>query len=482
MLLIRGVLTSLLFLSSSACYANLASTIVFEIRTTGNDNNGGCFDPSVASPGTDYSQQNAVQIAYTDLVIGTTTTQLTSAGNPFTSAHVGNCIHVLSGTGFTVGWYEVLSVAAGVATMDRSVGTASSTGGTGNLGGALGTPFTYAAQNTYTTQFKAWLKCGTYTITTGTTTANATLTWMLYGYNSSRGDRAVGCRPLITTSTNSTTMLSLSSTTYVFVVKFIDLSNTATTKAAFLTGSNNHTTALEDVTATGFLNYDLNPTAIVEYMYNSWIKNCTSSVHGGTTISGAFGTYVHTIINNNSGNVWTGSNSNGGGSVFQWWVDTIIYNNSGWAVNEAANSSGAGQYIIRNTDIISNTSGGFNLQIGDSPIFDNNIFYGNGTYGWVMQTNRNFLTMTRNNSYGGNTSGAYSVVGNYYPWGDINITGTPFTNASTGDFSLNSGVGTSLKASGFPGIFQGIATQGFVDVGAVQSTGVVKTFNYGSAR
>ena len=115
----------------------LSASQVWEVRTTGSDSNGGGF--KAAASGTDYSQQDAAQVTYSDLVIGTTTTQLTSAANPFTSAHVGNIVYVSGGTGFTTGRYEVTAVSAGVATMDRSVGTASSTGGIGKLGGAIAT-------------------------------------------------------------------------------------------------------------------------------------------------------------------------------------------------------------------------------------------------------------------------------------------------------------------------------------------------------
>src|SRR4051794_13294314 len=103
----------------------LPSTGVWEIRVTGASTNGAMFDPSVTAAGTDYSQQDAAQVTYTDLVIGATTTQLTSAANPFTSAYVGNTINVTGGTGFTVGRYNIRSVAGSTATMDRAVGTAS---------------------------------------------------------------------------------------------------------------------------------------------------------------------------------------------------------------------------------------------------------------------------------------------------------------------------------------------------------------------
>jgi hypothetical protein len=53
------------------------------------------------------------QIAYTDLVIGATTTNLTSAGNPFTSAHVGNTINITSGT--TTGFLDIGAVQSAAA-------------------------------------------------------------------------------------------------------------------------------------------------------------------------------------------------------------------------------------------------------------------------------------------------------------------------------------------------------------------------------
>src|SRR3990172_522671 len=99
----------------------LPATTVWEVRTDGNDANGGGF--VTGASGTDRSQQAAAQIAYTDLVIGGTTTELTSAAFPFSAAEVGNILNVTGGTGFTTGWYQVVSVAAGVATKDWSVGT-----------------------------------------------------------------------------------------------------------------------------------------------------------------------------------------------------------------------------------------------------------------------------------------------------------------------------------------------------------------------
>jgi len=79
----------------------------------------------------------AVDIAYTDLVIGSgsNTNQLTSAGNAFSSGQLGSSLVISGGTGFTTGTYRIISVNGTTAIMDRAVGTAASTSGTGTLVG-----------------------------------------------------------------------------------------------------------------------------------------------------------------------------------------------------------------------------------------------------------------------------------------------------------------------------------------------------------
>lgn len=88
--------------------ASLSSTLVWEVRTTGDPANGGAF--RAGATGTDYSQQDTAQVSYTDLAVdATTNTKVTSAANPFTSAHVGNVVKISSTGAWTPGYYEILS-------------------------------------------------------------------------------------------------------------------------------------------------------------------------------------------------------------------------------------------------------------------------------------------------------------------------------------------------------------------------------------
>lgn len=112
---------------------------IYAVLPGGNASNGGGFDNTVPSPGTDFSQQNSPQVTYTDLVIGASNT-VTSVAHPFSSIYPGNYIHITGGTGFTQGWYRVHTVSGSTATLDRSPGTNGSTGGGGKLGGAFASP------------------------------------------------------------------------------------------------------------------------------------------------------------------------------------------------------------------------------------------------------------------------------------------------------------------------------------------------------
>ena len=98
----------------------------------GSNNNGGGF---AASKG---GARITSPVTYTDLVIDAAdNTKISSAGErAFTATDAGNVINVQSGTGWTVQRAMINSVTAGVATMDRAMGTVGSTGGTGVLGGA----------------------------------------------------------------------------------------------------------------------------------------------------------------------------------------------------------------------------------------------------------------------------------------------------------------------------------------------------------
>lgn len=95
---------------------SIASTTIWEANAsaTASNVNGGGFNYSNANFLTDYTATDA----------NTDSPVISSASYTFVAGDVGAWIYVQAGTNWTVGFYEIQSVAAGAATVDASVGAA----------------------------------------------------------------------------------------------------------------------------------------------------------------------------------------------------------------------------------------------------------------------------------------------------------------------------------------------------------------------
>lgn len=429
----------------------LPATLVWEIRpTNGTANAGGGFDPAVASPGTDYSQQDAVQVAYTDLVIdAVTNTDVTSAATPFTSAHVGNNIAVTGGTGFTTGIYNIRSVTGVIARLDRAVGTTSSTGGTGNLGGArsgfsAGTTTLQAslvAGNTVWVKNEAWNEAVSCTVNGAAATPI-----VVEGYNASRGDAPLtgATMPTNDRATVAGNACSFNATNYI--IKYIR------SRRAGSNGFGNMQNGLYY-----FCISDTNASNGFQLNAGTTLVGCESYGNTGAGVSQnqaarCVGCYVH----DNTG----AGISNGG-------LPVALFN-----IIEANASHGMqGPFDISTATIIGNTINGNTGASTDginstaaamSPValMLNNIIANNGRYG--ANGNSAASGAPDYTDYYANATAAR----NAFAAGAHDLALDPqFTNAAAGDFSI----GTNLKAAGWPGAFPGGATStGYMDLGAVQ--------------
>jgi hypothetical protein len=437
----------------------IPSGVHWDVRTTGNSANGGGFN--LAATGTDYSQQNSPQVTYTDLVIGTTTTQLTSAANPFTSSHVGNIINITGGTGFTAGRYCVNSVSGGVATMDRAVGTASSTGGAGNLGGSVALPSDITS-NLVGGQ-TIWVKAGSYSVSSQLGGGSPGLTWA--GYNATHGDNAA--QPTITMTANSTVLIQGPVTGQQFVLQNLKLTTTAATPSIAITLGSNSICLIKNVwVAAGFTNgMSLSNNPFVEDCYIGATTTGSAITGGGivtltirnTVILGSHGAG----INLTSGNVAMYNCIVAGGAN-----RGVFFNN--WAIISGSTIAGnAGDGIF-----LQGANGGSVLTNPNQLWVESCIIYGNTGYGVnCPNTGTNpGVTFLRNNAVGSNSSGNYHGLSST---GDVTLTTGPFTSSGTGDYSPNNaaGGGAACKAAGYPGAFVGGTMTGYLDIGAVQSNG-----------
>ncbi len=443
-----------------------AATTEWDVQTTGNDANGGGFD--TASSGTDRSQGSVFQ-AYTDIVIdGTTNTKITSAAHPFDSTSPGNIINITAGTGFTVQRIQIVSVSSGVATCDKAVGTTSSTGGTGNLGGSL---LTVDKVTKNTALFIAGnilhIKAGTYTLTatwiidTSANSGNLTIV----GYQTTHNDG--GTKPLITTATNSTKLVQ-SGAGGVYTIVNLSFSNTASVRADGWWFSNT-ATGLEVINCLfdGFvvaLNGDNGVGSAAGFvLWDTEIKNCTSDGCRFWFSSWAHGCYFHSN---------TGDGIQSSTTGFLTLTNCLLVKNTGRGYGSAvANAS----LFASNCTFAGNTSDGIgNANSAGTVILNNCIIYGNGGWGVnvsVTSTNTVRFTSGRYNAFGGPNTSGNRRNNTFNQSNDITITADPFTNSSAGDYSLNStaGGGAACKALGFPGVFPGATSTGVIDVGAVGS-------------
>ncbi len=442
----------------------LAATTEWDVRTTGNDANGGGFD--TASTGTDGSQ-GAVIFAYTDLVISGATNHLASVARAFVSTDVGNIVNIpTTGGGFTAGRYQVVSVSAGIATMDRVVGTLASTGGSGNLGGSLLT-VDVITKNTavFVGGNTLHIKAGTYTLTatwiidTSNNSGNLTIT----GYQTTHNDG--GTRPLITTATNTTKLIQMGAA--IYTINNINFSNTAGTRADGIWFAGTSTgPEINGAIFDGFavaLNGDNGVGGAAGFvLVNVEVKNCTSDGVRHWFRSWVHGCYFHS----NGGSGIIGETSSQPLNM----TNTLCVKNTG----AGATINNGGELFAINCDFSDNTGDGVSsTNQAVTLVLNNCTIYGNGGWGVnvaVTGLNSAHFVSGRYNAYGSNASGNRRN-NTFNQSNDIVLTADPYTNSTGGDYSKNgtAGGGAALKAAGWPGMFPGGLSTGVIDVGAVGS-------------
>ena len=178
----------------------LHANTLWEIRTTGNSENGGGFHDRIPGTSVDYSEQNAPQLDLTDLACAAGSITITSAVGGFTQAMVGNVMQIHAGANFVVGFYEIVTRnSANSIDVDRIPVTGIGANGHGKVGGGL----------TLITQIQAvvvngniiYVKSGTYTYVANTAivaTGSIQYPINIIGYDVARGANPTGNnRPLM---------------------------------------------------------------------------------------------------------------------------------------------------------------------------------------------------------------------------------------------------------------------------------------------
>lgn len=444
--------------------------------------------PTSATWTIDYSQQDAAEFTYTDLASSGTGLTVSSAAKPFAKQQVGNSLVITGGTNFNTGRYVIASVAAGVATVvgPTNITTGAGASGTGGQGGGLASPG--KAGGLQVASNDIWFKSGTYTITT--TSVNAAggpikdvvggsdtnpIRWE--GYNTVRGDKS-STRPLFqlqaSLTTSAITIIDYAGAALkCTILDNINVdANTGNTTATGINLSTNsqmvRRSIINRTTVTGLILNDQHQIATdVE------IKNFSGTA-GVLTSNGADGTtrllrayvhdgsapgitaYQHQIIMQN---IVVANITNGG---------TGLVPGAGIIIDFDGTMSNCTVYNCATANIhLIGRSGSLTY------LCTNVLSYGAGTYNFKTEQVETALRLQMVNCAGGGAgSGNYdtSQVSAISVEGFVSLSGNPFTNAGSGDFSLNntSGAGAACRAAGVPGAFQGGTTTGYLDIGAVQ--------------
>lgn len=467
-----GLLALLSSIFLGTAHAALNSAIVFEMRSTGNANNGGGF--KTGASGVDYSQQDSPQATLTTLsVVNADTTKVTISLTDYTvhANDVGNVWRNTGGTS-TAGWYEITAVdtVGNTWTLDRAIGTAAQTCG-GRMGGAIST-FQDAFFETLEPGNKVWVKYASpFNMTENLTvakdgTAAAYIT--IEGYKTTRGDAPTGSDLPDIQATGSNFTFTFDDYWEIKYLSFntggqgirVDIGGkilgcTSTTSTASGTqeafdlgnGTDNQIINSKAVTtnsgAQGAITAGSSGSQIIGCQVDSAGLGITAAA--SLTINGC---YIEAVTGISVGTA--GLNI----------TDTIM---SGCTTAVNFSIAGAARAFLKNVTIYgAETPAGTGISIGatsTSIIWRNLILYGLTT-GITRTTSADNTVFGDYSNFFNNTTDRTNVTA-----GANDVALDPqFTNAAAGDFSI----GTNLKAAGFPGVFPGGLSTGYLDIGGVQ--------------
>lgn len=438
----------------------LNANCIWEVRTDGNDNNGGAFRSGAA--GTDYSQQAAAQKSGTNLTMHPTiNTRVQPVGAGVAAADVGNVINITAGTAWTTGWYEITAQDGTYWTLDRSPAAAGSANtGTYAMGGALASPGRLGQALNDTTNsgisgMRAYIRSGTYTLTS--TTANVSggrvslpnqRMYLIEGYQTTRGD--LGTPPEINAGT-------LTSFTIFSTNGFVGNGQQFIVNLQF---NGNNRTGVVGYTNATYANKTYRCIAINcpgdGFTGLAGAVECRAS-NCGNGFTPAAGYLLNCIANNNTNDGFAGTSA--GGAV----INCISYSNGRHGflfpnfTNTAINCTAHG-----------NTADGFVSTAYGSATLVNCIATNNGGIGF------NLVTGSPDNFYL-NCAGRNNTTNNmdtspapFFNRGFITPTADPYQNAAGADFRLNSTAGGGAALRGQGSIIP--AQTDYRDIGAVQTT------------
>ncbi len=414
----------------------------------------------------DYSNKDAAQISYTDLV-GVAST-FTSVAFPVGKNIIGNYISVTAGTNYTVQRVEVVSTSTITATVDKTFGASATGAATAYLGGALAS--IGMAKSVMIASNNVFVKSGTYTYGTSTTnvstgpvasspsgTVSNPTVWEGFGTI----PRDLGTAPVISAgSITSITMFGFASRHRVANIVFDGNSQSSVTGVSTNgSGGTVDSVTVKNTTVNGFAITG----AGTFFKCQSTGCSGTSAFNVNSTLSSSFvgcEAYSNTTVG------FLSTTGSGAGHSFE---ACLSYANSG-ASSDGFRIDTTQSCFVNCVAYNNGRHGFFPDSIGG--MFVNCIAEAHAAgYGWSAAA-ASYLPRIINCGGYNNASGNIDTTNVLVPTTAFvtNTTGSFFTNAASGDFSLNNTVnqGALARGAGFPGVMPRGLSTGFADIGAIQ--------------
>ena len=433
----------------------LNAAVVWEVRTTGADTNGGGF--KAGATGTDRSQQDGAYATLTVLsLVHTTTTQVNVSLTDYTvqdPEDIGNvCWLSVNGGAFAA--YEITVADEGNNrwTVDRSLGTAAQTVA-GVMGGCKASPGGVGAS--VPTGGGAWLQTGTYSCSNTANVSNGRLNssaanFFVRGYSTVRGD---GGLATLQATANSVAIITTGNGGHVYE-NLVFAKSAAETGVVGITVSN----------------------------AGAYVRNCKAVSIATGFAPNAYTTFLECSATSCTAAGWSGS---GAMHVVNCLADTCA---NGFTTSSTATYVGC---VCTNC-----TTNGFNASSNTRQVFVNCVAY-NGTKGFMDSAATaerlyvNCLAWSNSTSdfeqtasdeqqlylhcAGGATptnAGADQVI-NF-----VTLTADPFVDSATNDFRLNTtaGGGAGLIGTGYPSAIFGLPNSvNRISIGALQNNAAVSS-------
>jgi hypothetical protein len=443
------------------------TTTVGEVRTTGSDNNGGFFDSAAA--GVDRSQQDAAHASGTNLTVdGTTATDVLPDGYTPSADDVGNAIQITAGAGFTLKSYLIKSIQSGKWRLDSAPAATSTSGGTWALGGALASPGKACGLMVLgaTAGVLCWIKSGTYDISSSTANVSGgRVNWTLHdgptqfiGYSTARGDLTFGLtgRPVFRATTSMGGNYTVTLAGRQASIWHIEIDGNSQANTFGLSINENsvaaHNVYVHHCAGRGmFVNFGTTRAVGCE------VSHCVNAGETAFYVQG--GRAIRCYSHDNTGEGFRGF---GNGTAFNHCLS---------ARNTVHGFlSSVTEYV--NCIAHANGSNGFSFAGGSSlsTLLLNCLATNNTGYGFGSPDVGRIAVMLNCAGYSNGSGNAHAGLVTNLNF--VTLTASPYTNAATSDFTLNTtaGGGAALRAAGFA-TFSGLTPVGYPDIGAYQSRG-----------